>query len=49
MFDIPLPNNLFISLLNLFISLTELKTLLNNLFISDLNLFISLTELTNIH
>ena len=33
LFDIPLLNSLFISFLNLFISLTELKTLLNNLFI----------------
>ena len=42
-FDIPLLNNLFI-FLNLFISLTELKTLLNNVFIF-LNIFISLIEL----
>ena len=33
-FDIPLLNNLFISFLNVFISLIEVKTLLNNLFIS---------------
>ena len=38
-------NNLFISFLNLFISIIELKTLLNNLFISFLNQFISLIEL----
>ena len=41
-FDIPLLNNLFISFLNLFISLNELKALLNNLFISYLTLFIYL-------
>ena len=45
----PLPSrlrvsNLSIFFLNLFISLTALKTWLNNLFISDLNLFISLTK-----
>ena len=49
MFGIPLINNLFISFLNLLISLIELKTLLNNLFISYLNLFISLIKLKNIH
>ena len=49
MFGIPLLNNLFISFLNLLISLIELKTLLNNLFISYLNLFISLVKLKNIH
>ena len=41
-------NNLFISFLNQFISLIELKTLLNNLFISYLNLFITLIKLKNI-
>ena len=41
-FDIPLLNNLFISFLNQFISLSELKALLNNLFISYLTLFIYL-------
>ena len=48
---IPLLNNLFISFLNLFISLTELKPFLNlitYLFIF-LNYFFSLTELKNIH
>ena len=49
MFGILLLNNLFISFLNLLISLIELKTLLNNLFISYLNLFISLIKLKNIH
>ena len=49
MFGIPLLNNLFISFLNLLISLIELKTLLNNLSISYLNLFISLIKLKNIH
>ena len=49
MFGILLLNNLFISFLNLLISLIELKTLLNNLFIFYLNLFISLIKLKNIH
>ena len=37
-------SNLFISFLNLLISVVELKTLLNELFISCLNLFISLLK-----
>ena len=44
-FDIPLLNNLFISSLNLFISLIELKSLLNNLFISYLHLLVFLMKL----
>ena len=50
-FQILLVNNLFISFLNLFISLIEFKNipLLNNLFISFLNLFISLIELKIVH
>ena len=41
-FDSPLLNNLFISFVNLFISLTESKKSLNNI-------FISLIKLKNIH
>ena len=41
-FDSPLLNNLFISFVNLFISLIEFKTSLNNI-------FISLIKLENIH
>ena len=48
-FHIPLFNNLFVSFLNLFISLIVLKSLFNNLLISYLNLFISLIKLNNIH
>ena len=41
-FDSPLLNNLFISFVNLFISLIEFKTSLNNI-------IISLIKLENIH